>query len=248
MESLYSSTFRSEQENREKKKLQTGICRIWKSLSRDQGEREPMKGNGVLVYDPSFIKSELKVNAEYAILTSRKTWKDLSNDEEGNYKVDFRCLNKSKSKEPVSVNDIEYSSFPKGSLVFSVLNTSNVKKFLFKNSAPDRAFNKIDWKCSLKVGDEVYCHWVKSSKVDSFEVEHCQLKCACKSKCGDFVVDNIPGNLSDLPLGSLILNDQKKVQGVLGKDSNGKYVVNTVAAVVNEAQGIICLTNLMHLL
>ena len=227
--------FRREQHERDKKRLHTSICRIWKRLSRDQDEREPMKGNGVLVCDQSFIKEKFKIwNAEYFILTSSKA---LGEDfEQSDYEVEFCHVNDiSKSKKSVSVKNIINSSPCLGSLVFVVLDTNKVKQFLFEKSVADRAFAKMDR--TGKTGDTVECRWVKSSSGGAFTVEQCQLKCTSKSECDDTVID-IPANVSDLPLGSLILNDQKEVLGVVGKDSNGKYIVNTIAAAVNEAQGI----------
>ena len=226
---------------KDKKKLQTGICRIWKSLPSDQGGREPMKGNGVLVCDQKFMLNKLGVNAEYAILTSRKTCGE-DDDKICDYQVEFPRLKEPGFKKPVSVNSIMYSLIPKGSLVFLVLDTNKVKQSLFNNSTADRAFGKIDEVCHLGPGD-VFCHYVTDN---SFEVKHCKLKC-CKSECGDLVINMDPTSLADLPLGSLILNDQKEVLGVLGEDSNGKYVVNTVVAAataLKEAQGISCITNI----
>ena len=234
----------NDQEKGDKKKLQTGIARIWKSLPRDQGDPE-MVGNGVLVCDPS-IQSKLGVNTQfskYAILTSIKTLggDDPLTSKTCDYEVEFCHVKESNFKNPrSSVKDIMYSSIPKGSLLFGVLDTRTVENSL--KNCTDRAFNNIDQICIWKNGDDVWCHYVQGNS--PFKVLYCQLKCARKLKCGDLVIDIDPTSLPDLPLGSLILNDQKEVLGVLGKGSDGKYVVNTVAAALNEAQGISCITNM----
>ena len=228
---------RDDQKKRDDKKLQTGIARIWKIFSRGQGDPE-MVGNGVLVHNPSFIQSELGVNAKYAILTLRKTLgeDDLLSNKTCDYKVEF--LN---SKNRLMIKDMMYSPIPKGSLLFVVLNTTEVERFL-KNCG-DRAFNTIDQTCIWKNGDDMWCHYVQG--ISPFRVLSCQLKC-CKSECGDIVMDVAQTSLPhlSLPLGSLILNDEKEVLGLLG-NSNGKYVVNTVVAALNT-QGISCINKLLR--
>ena len=210
-------------------KLNSGTCRI-----RDQGKQ--LKGIGVLVYDPSFIQEKLKVfNADYLILSSSEIWGG-SSVKECKYAVEFSHYNEpNKSKDLVNVVDIMSQSVTKGGLEFTVLNTQRVKDLLVKNTMDKRAF-KIDKIYNLEALKQVQCYYVKSG---STEMKH----------HGDLVIGggNIPKGPNNLPLGSLLLNSEKEVLGTLGKDATGKYVVNTVAAVVNKAQGISCIANRLAL-
>lgn len=208
-------------QKKKKKKSQTGICRIWKYLPGDQRQLI-LLGNGVLMSDRSLINVDHRIlNVKYLILTSDQVLRDPLR--ESDYRIEFcRYNRKSEPKKHVRLLDIvQDARFErKDGWVSVALDTKKVEKYM--KSVADRAF---DERSTWKEGEKVRCYSVAESTADSFNVELDELTCVLNSESG-LVIDPTPRRSPQL--GSLILDSEAKVLGVLG-DCNGNHVIRTIA-------------------
>ena len=218
MSNYHDEQDQQEKAERQKKKLSTGLCIIWKQIPCNQGINKLFKGNGVLIRNGDFVGKQFKTRAEeYLIWTSREALgEDIESNESSKYIVQFcRVTKPSKGKDPVPLKDIMLLRDPRkiGESLFFVLRSTDLKSV--SNSVNDRAFDVFAESARLK--EEVFIHCVrKPNSKDSFEEPGLagEFTITGTTESGDLVINISEQQISNIPRGSLVVNQSGQVLGV----------------------------------
>ena len=210
------SNHRNEQDQkkkakRQKKKLSTGLCIIWK---QSQGSNRQFRGNGVLIRNRDFVEKQFRTDrAEYCIWTSRKA---LGEDESSNSYIQLcRVTKPSEGKDPVPLKDIVLLRDPRkiGESLFFVLHSKGLKSI--SNSVNDRAFDVFAKSAELEENVSIHCFREPNSK-DSFEQPGLagEFTITEKPESGNLVINISEPQISNIPPGSVVVNRRDQVLGV----------------------------------